>query len=95
MHALRIAHQGIELLTTGRITLPVAEPERSRLREVRSGEVALDDVLARLDLLTSQLEEITRASHLREHSDVDTVDRFVVRAYRTAWDHRRYAVETE
>ena len=30
MHALRIAYQGIELLSTGRITLPVPEPERSR-----------------------------------------------------------------
>ena len=28
MHALRIAYQGIELLSTGRITLPVPEPER-------------------------------------------------------------------
>src|SRR5215207_2935574 len=31
MHALRIAHQGNELLATGRISLPVAEPARSRL----------------------------------------------------------------
>ena len=91
MHALRIAHQGIELLSTGRITLPVGEPERARLREVRSGDVPLDEVLARLDRVASQLEEITRASHLREHSDVDTVDRFVVRAYRHAWDNGLYA----
>jgi hypothetical protein len=28
MHALRIGYQGIELLETGRITLPVGEPER-------------------------------------------------------------------
>ena len=46
MHALRIAYQGIELLATGRITLPVPEPERSELRRVRAGEVPLDDVLA-------------------------------------------------
>ena len=49
MHALRIAYQGIELLSTGRITLPVPEPERSELRSVRNGELALDDVLARID----------------------------------------------
>jgi hypothetical protein len=48
MHALRIAHQGLELLTTGRITLPVPEPARTRLRAVRSGAVPLDEVLERL-----------------------------------------------
>jgi hypothetical protein len=39
MHALRIAHQGTELLEHGRIRLPVAEPARSALREVRAGSV--------------------------------------------------------
>jgi uncharacterized protein len=34
MHALRISHQGRQLLTTGRIELPVEEPERSRLMQV-------------------------------------------------------------
>src|SRR3954447_22501127 len=29
MHALRIGYQGIELLTSGRISLPVPEPERA------------------------------------------------------------------
>src|SRR4051794_2469824 len=39
MHALRIGYQGIELLTSGRITLPVPEPERGFLRQVRAGEL--------------------------------------------------------
>jgi hypothetical protein len=39
MHALRIAHQGEEFLRTGRITLPVAEPERAALMQVRRGEI--------------------------------------------------------
>src|SRR3712207_5861454 len=49
MHALRIAHQGHELLTTGRISLPVGEPERSRLMDVRRGEVPLDRKSTRLN----------------------------------------------
>ncbi len=31
MHAVRLGLQGIELLTTGRITLPVPEPHRTYL----------------------------------------------------------------
>src|ERR1700748_3374243 len=45
MHALRLGLQGIELLTTGRITLPVPEPDRAYLRSIRRGERPLPAVL--------------------------------------------------
>ena len=64
MHALRIAYQGIELLSTGRITLPVPEPERTELRSVRNGELPLDDVLERIDAATVQLEELATDASL-------------------------------
>lgn len=86
MHALRIAHQGLELLTTGRITLPVGEPARSALREVRSGEVALEEVLRRLDAATARLEEAVHDDRLPATSDARAVDDFLVSAYRRAWD---------
>jgi uncharacterized protein len=86
MHALRIAYQGIELLTSGRITLPVPEPERSALRRVRAGEEPLDDVLAHLDGVTTRLEEVTDGADLPAKPDVAAVDAFIVRAYRTSWE---------
>lgn len=86
MHALRIAHQGIELLRTGRITLPVAEPARSALREVRAGEVPLDEVLRRLEAVTAELEQASHDETLPAKPDVAAVDAFVVAAYRRAWD---------
>lgn len=46
MHALRLGVQGIEYLSTGRITLPIPEPELGLLREVRRGEWDLPRVLA-------------------------------------------------
>lgn len=86
MHALCFGYQGIELLTTGRITLPMVDPERAALREVRSGAVALDAVLAHLDRVTAQLAQAGEASQLPDRSDVAAVDRFVVTAYRRMWD---------
>jgi hypothetical protein len=85
MHALRIAHQGHELMTTGRITLPVAEPARAALREVRAGGPPLDEVLARLDVATERLEAAVQAADLPEKGDAAAVDAFLVRAYRSAW----------
>lgn len=45
MHALRLRLQGVELLTTGRITLAVPEPDRAYLRSIRRGERPLAEVI--------------------------------------------------
>lgn len=85
MHALRIGVQGIELLETGRITLPVPEPHRAMLRSVRAGGVALDDVIEQLDDVTARLERLSAESVLPARADQARVDRFLVDAYRAAW----------
>jgi predicted nucleotidyltransferase len=85
MHALRIAHQGIELLTTGRIMLPVEEPERSRLMEVRRGEVPLATVLDRLRDQSGRLEQLILDAALPGEPDRARIDTFLVSAYRRAW----------
>jgi uncharacterized protein len=85
MHSLRIAVQGIELLSTGRITLPVPEPHRSRLMAVRRGEPSLDQVVADLDAATTTLAGLVDASRLPDVVDPDPVDRFIVAAYERAW----------
>jgi hypothetical protein len=46
MHALRLGVQGVELLSTGRITLPIPEPERGYLRAIRRGEVGREEVVS-------------------------------------------------
>lgn len=91
MHALRIGHQGIEFLDTGRITLPVPEPERTGLRAVRAGSVPLGEVVARLDALTARLERAADTPELPPQPDGHAVDRFLVAAYRRAWDAGHYA----
>ena len=86
MHALRIGIQGIELLTTGRISLPVAEPSRALLRSVRAGEPELDEVLAHIDRVTAELEATCALAEVGDEPDIASVDAFVARAYRTTWD---------
>ena len=69
MHALRLGVQGVELLTTGRITLPVPEPERAYLRQVRRGEVRLDDVVAQVDEAEARLAALQDTSDLPAEPD--------------------------
>ena len=85
MHALRIGLQGIELLQTARITLPVPEPDRARLRAVRSGTVALDEIVAQLDDVTAQLERLVVQSQLPARPDDSRVNRFLIEAHERAW----------
>jgi predicted nucleotidyltransferase len=88
MHALRIAVQGIELLQTGRITLPVAEPARSVLRTVRSGTMPLDDVLERLDAAAAELRSLAETADLPDDGDRDRIDQFLIDAHQRTWSRQ-------
>lgn len=85
MHALRIAHQGVELLTTGRISLPVGEPRRAELRAVRRGEPTMDQVSAMLDEAERTLERTLESAKLPEEADRAAIDAFLVSAYERSW----------
>lgn len=85
MHALRIGHQGLELLQTGRIALPVAEPDRTRLRAVRAGEPPLDDVLAAIEDTTERLRVVAESADLPDEPDAARIDAFLAEAYMSTW----------
>ena len=85
MHALRLGVQGVELLSTGRITLPVPEPDLSYLRQIRRGELPLDEVLAEVDAAESRLLALRRGSQLPEQPDRAWVDRWLHRSHLSYW----------
>ena len=85
MHALRLGVQGVELLTTGRITLPVPEPERAHLREVRRGEVELEEVVAEVDEAEARLTALRNSSDLPEEPDRAWVDGWLHRSHVAYW----------
>jgi hypothetical protein len=85
MHVVRLGYQGIELITTGRLTLPMPEPARSRIMEIRLGEWREDDVVAEIEDVERRLEVAVAQSSLREQPDQARVDAFAVDAYRDAW----------
>jgi predicted nucleotidyltransferase len=85
MHALRIGYQGQELLSTGQITVPVPEPARSRLMQVRAGSIPMDVVLEQLDEAVAQLQRVTQSAHLPDAADNTAVNSFLTRAYQAIW----------
>jgi uncharacterized protein len=90
MHMLRLGLQGIEYMRTGRLALPMAEPERSYLRGVRTGAETLQAVLTRAGELEREMKDLLTTSPLPERPDSAAVERYVSRTYLEAWKARRY-----
>jgi predicted nucleotidyltransferase len=88
MHAVRLGYQGLELLETGRVSLPMPEPARSRAMAIRLGERSFEDVLAEIDELQNRLAAALEQTTLPDEPDREAVDLFLVEAYRRAWGWR-------
>ncbi|BBZ15186.1 nucleotidyltransferase domain-containing protein [Mycobacterium branderi] len=84
-HAVRLGMQGIKLLSTGRITLPIPEPSRSRLLDIRHGRLAQHTVVDEIEALRGELAELTMGADLPERADYDAVNRWLTRTYRAWW----------
>ncbi|MGY1651433.1 nucleotidyltransferase domain-containing protein [Geodermatophilus sp. SYSU D01119] len=84
-HALRLGLQGVELLRTGRITLPVPEPDRAYLRRVRRGEVPLAEVVAAVDDAEARLVALRDSPAVPPLPDRAWVDGWLHRAHLAYW----------
>ena len=85
MHMLRLGHQGVEFLESGRLTLPMREPVRHHLMDVRQGRSNLADVLAECTQLELRLAGLLNSSPLPLEPDLKTVECFVMDTYAAAW----------
>lgn len=85
MHALRLGMQGVELLSTGRITLPVPQPQRDYLRAVRRGEVPLADAVRAVDDAEQQLLALHDSDRVPAHPHTDWVNDWLHRAHLSYW----------
>ena len=85
MHALRLGLQGVELLTTGRITLPVPEPDREYLRSVRRGERSLAEVLDAITEAETKLARLTESPAVPDQPDRAWVDAWLHRGHTAFW----------
>lgn len=85
MHMLRLGHQGVEFLESGRLTLPIREPIRSHLMDVRRGQSNLADVLTECTQLELRLSELLDSSPLPPEPDLKAVENFMMDTYAAAW----------
>lgn len=85
-HALRLAIQGEELVTTGTITLPMPAEHRDHLLSVRTGGYTKAQIIAELDEREQLLIDATERSHLPAAPDEDRIDAWLVGTHRAWWE---------
>lgn len=84
-HALRLGIQGVELLTQGRMHLPMLDEHGRYLISVRRGEISLNAVLAQINGYERQLIDLSESASVPDQPDRAWVDDWLHRAHTSYW----------
>lgn len=84
-HMVRLGIQGVEYLTTGNITLPIAEPDRTWLKDLRAGKYTKQDALDRAYDLADQLAKLYVSADLPQYVDENVLNRKLIDWYSVGW----------
>lgn len=90
MQLLRLGLNGVELISTGKITFPMVEGERDYLVGVRTGKFTINDVLQRAGELERELKDLIGVSPLPETPDRDLVEEWMIERYWQFWKVERF-----
>ena len=85
-HMLRLGYQGVEFMETGALQLPMRDPERARVLAVRAGLATLQEVLTETGDVERRLKDLLDTSALPRHPDTESIEKFMLRAYREQWN---------
>jgi predicted nucleotidyltransferase len=88
MHILRLGFQGVELMTTGRLTLPMAEKDRAFVYATRLGAVPLQDVLTRAGELEREIKDLMHDAPIPAEPARDEIQAWMVSMYFQNWQAR-------
>lgn len=88
MHILRLGFQGVELLSTGRLTLPMAEKNRAFTYATRLGDVPLQDVLTKAGELERQIKDMLDDAPVPAEPAREQIQAWMLRMYFENWKAR-------
>lgn len=80
-HTIRLGHQGIEYMQTGRFTMPMPDPLAKRIVGLRTGGLTEYEALEWAKQTEDELREAIATSVLPEHPADRATDQWVIRHY--------------
>lgn len=89
-HALRLGLQGIELMNTGKISLPMLPGDLTRCMKVKRGEVSYAEALKEVDEVRAELDSILQSekSKLQKQPNLKKVNEWMVDVQLRHWGYR-------
>lgn len=85
MHVLRLGIQGVEIMETGSLTLPMPESDRALLVSVRQGRLSKETVLDLIEQKEERLGIAVARSKLPDEPNWPRINSFLIDAYREVW----------
>ena len=87
-HIVRLGVQGIEILTTGRVTLPMKQADRDLVLSVRTGKYKLAEVSELIIAAEEGIEHAFKESPLPLWPDQAVVEDWMMTTYTETWKAR-------
>ncbi len=78
-HAVRVANEAVELLTTAQVTFPL--PNAAHVLEIKKGLLPYERVAEEIEGLLLDVEKASATSSLRDEADTEFIDNLVKRVY--------------
>jgi uncharacterized protein len=82
-HLIRILSEGIELLSTGKLSYPIFGEAKEDIMSVKEGELPLDDVFALYEKYHSKCEELKNKTTIRNKPDFNFVNDYLIHTLKT------------
>jgi len=90
-HMIRLGFQGLELMRTGKITLPMPVDDRDLVKRIRNGKYTMKVCLDWAEQLEHEITEAMKHSPLRDEPDREIIDRWLSETYQWKWT--QYSVD--
>lgn len=85
MHILRLGFQGVELMSTGKLTLPMAEKDRVFTFAVRMGEIPMQDALTKAGELERQIKDMLNDAPVPAEPAREELEAWMTQRYFQTW----------
>lgn len=79
-HAVRVANEALELLTTANVTFPL--PNAAHILDIKQGLRPYDDVADEIERLLEEVEKASERSLLRDEADQSFIEALVCKVHR-------------
>jgi predicted nucleotidyltransferase len=88
MHILRLGFQGVELMSTGKLTLPMPEKDRAFVYAVRLGQVPMQEALTKAGELERQIKDLLDDAPVPAEPAREQIEAWMLSMYFENWKAR-------